>query len=162
VATVQSWLNSRLAAGDSIAKVHVMRRVLAAALTRAMREELISGNVARLATLPPDSPARQRPWSAEEARAFLRAARADPLYPALVLLLVYGLRRGEVLGLSWQGVDLEQGVIRIRQQLFRVSGRLQPGPVKTAAGRRDLPLRAASPAPRLSGRQPARHRRELA
>lgn len=140
VATVQSWLNSRLAAGDSIAKVHVMRRVLTAALTRAMREELISRNVARLATLPPDRPARQHPWSAAEARAFLRAARRDPLYPAFVLLLAYGLRRGEVLGLSWKDVDLDQGVIRIRQQLFRVGGRLRLGPVKTAAGRRDLPL----------------------
>lgn len=52
VAVVQSWLNSRLAAGDSIAKVHVMRTVLGSALTRAMREELVSRNVARLATLP--------------------------------------------------------------------------------------------------------------
>jgi integrase len=139
-ATVQSWLNGRLAAGDSVAKVQVMRRVLAAALTRAMREELISRNVARLATLPPERPARLQPWSVAEARAFLHAARRDPLYPALVLLLVYGLRRGEVLGLSWNDVDPDQEVIRIRQQLFRVSGRLQLGPVKTAAGRRDLPL----------------------
>jgi integrase len=58
----------------------------------------------------------------------------------LLLLLVYGLRRGEVLGLSWHDVDLEEGVIRIRQQLLRASGRLQLGPVKTAAGRRELPL----------------------
>lgn len=140
VATVQSWLNDRLAAGDSVAKVQVMRRVLAAALTRAMREELISRNVARLATLPPERPTRLQPWSVAEARAFLHAAHRDPLYPALVLLLVYGLRLGEVLGLSWKDVDLEHGVIRIRQQLFRVSGQLQLGPVKTAAGRRDLPL----------------------
>jgi integrase len=114
--------------------------VLAAALTRAMREELISRNVARLATLPSERPNRLQPWSAAESRAFLRAARSDPLYPALVLLLVYGLRRGEVLGLNWRDVNLDFGVIRIRQQLFRVSGRLQLGPVKTAAGRSDLPL----------------------
>ena len=84
MATVQSWLNSRLAAGDSIAKVHVMRTVLAAALTRAMREELVPRNVARLATLPAERPARQQPWSASEARAFLHAARGNPLYPAFV------------------------------------------------------------------------------
>ncbi len=100
VAVVQSWLNSRLAAGDSIAKVHVMRTVLGAALTRAMREELVSRNVARLVTLPPNRPARQQPWSPNEALAFLQAARGDRLYPAFVLLLAYGLRRGEVLGLS--------------------------------------------------------------
>jgi integrase len=137
---VQSWLNGRLAAGDSIAKVHVMRTVLGSALTRAMREELVSRNIARLVTLPPDRPARQRPWSASEALAFLQAARGDPLYPAFVLLLLYGLRRGEVLGLSWRDVDLDHGVLRIHQQLLRARGRLQLGPVKTSAGRRELPL----------------------
>ena len=35
---------------------------------------------------------------------------------------------------------LEHGVVRIRQQLLRAGGRLQLGPVKTDAGRRDLPL----------------------
>jgi integrase len=62
------------------------------------------------------------------------------LYPAFVLLLVYGLRRGEVLGLSWRDVDLEHDVVHVRQQLQRVRGRLRLGPVKTNAGRRDLPL----------------------
>ena len=131
VAVVQSWLNGRLAAGDSIAKVHVMRTVLGSALTRAMREELVSRNVARLVSLPPERPARQQPWSASEALAFLQAARGDPLYPAFVLLLIYGLRRGEVLGLSWRDVDLEHRVLRIHQQLLRARGRLQLGPVKT-------------------------------
>jgi integrase len=105
-----------------------------------MREELVSRNVARLAALPPNHPVREQPWSVSEALAFLRAARGDRLYPAFVLLLVYGLRRGEVLGLSWHDVDLDDGALRIRQQLLRAGGRLQLGPVKTNAGRRDLPL----------------------
>jgi integrase len=37
--------------------------------------------------------------------AFLRAARTDPLYPPFIFLLVYGMRRGEVLGLRWTGID---------------------------------------------------------
>jgi integrase len=114
--------------------------VLGAALTRAMREELIQRNVARLATLPQASLARNRPWSADEARRFLTAARPDPLYPAFVLLLVYGLRRGEVLGLSWSDVDFEASTLRIRQQLLRANHVLYIGPVKTSAGRRNLPL----------------------
>lgn len=56
VSTVQTFLNGRLHEGDSVAKVHVMRATLSAALTRAMREELVSRNVARLATLPPAEP----------------------------------------------------------------------------------------------------------
>lgn len=58
-----------------------------------------------------------------------------------MLLLLYGLRRGEVLGLRWTDADSEYGVIRIRQQISRVDdGELRVGPVKTSAGRRDLPL----------------------
>jgi hypothetical protein len=51
-----------------------------------------------------------------------------------VVLLLYGLRRGEVLA-DEQGAEL-----RIRQHIQRVHGQLQIGPVKSAAGRRDLPL----------------------
>jgi hypothetical protein len=44
-----------------------------------------------------------------------------------------------VLGLRWADVDLEAGVIRIRQQLQRVGGALRTGPVKTRGGNRDRP-----------------------
>ena len=72
--------------------------------------------------------------------AFLRAARSDPLYPAFVLLILYGMRRGEVLGLRWQDIDLEAGKFRIRQQIQHIHGSLRNGPVKTRAGNRDLPI----------------------
>ena len=80
------------------------------------------------------------PWNVAEARAFLDAAKNDPLYPAFVLLLLYGLRRGEVLGLRWRDIDEDDGEIRVRQQVQRINGELRLYPVKTAAGRRDLPL----------------------
>jgi integrase len=140
VAEVQAFFNDQLRAGHSIAKVHAMRMVLAAALTRAMRDELIFTNSARLATLPTAPPARNRPWSADEARRFLDAASNDPLYPAFVLLLVYGLRRGEVLGLSWEDVDLEEDLIHVDWQLQRMNGKLTRTQVKTDAGQRILPL----------------------
>jgi integrase len=80
------------------------------------------------------------PWSADEARTFLAAAADDPLYPAFLLLLLYGLRRGEVLGLRWVDVDQENNEIHIRQQIHRANGELRIGPVMTSAGRRDLSL----------------------
>ena len=68
------------------------------------------------------------------------AAATDPLYPAFVLLVLYGMRRGEVLGLRWQDVDVDAGLIQVRQQVQRIQGELYIGPVKTRAGNRDLPL----------------------
>ena len=140
VATVQAFFNVRLAAGDSVAKVQVMRVVLGAALTRAMREELVPRNVARLATLPAAPSRDRRPWSPGEAGQFLQAARCNPLYAAFVFLLIYGLRRGEVLGLSWNDIDHDQGVIYVRRQIVRVGGQLHLGSVNTSAGVRELPL----------------------
>ena len=140
VPIVQAFLNGKLAEGQSNRNVHMMRQVLSAALTRAVREELITRNVAHLIELPPWEPGDVRPWSSEEALAFLGAARTDPLYPAFVLLMLYGMRRGEVLGLRWADVDLDAGRLAIRQQLQRVHGELRTGPVKTRAGSRDLPI----------------------
>jgi len=39
-----------------------------------------------------------------------------------VLLLLYGLRRGEALGLRWQDIDIEAQIIHIRQQIHRSQG----------------------------------------
>ena len=38
-----------------------------------------------------------------------RATDDDPLYAAYVLILVNGLRKGEVLGLTWPSIDLDSG-----------------------------------------------------
>jgi integrase len=140
VISVQQFFSERLEKGDSVRKVQVMRTVLSAALTRAVREELIVRNVARLVELPEWQAGAIRPWTADEARHFLAASDSDPLHAAFVLLILYGLRRGEVLGLRWADIDFDGQAIRVRQQLQRVSGELHLGPVKTRAGHRDLPL----------------------
>ena len=133
VVAVQRFLNGKLREiepGESIRLVHVLRQVLSSALSRAVREELVSRNVARLVELPPWEPAEVFPWSAAEALAFLAAARSDPLYPAFAFMLLYGMRRGEVLGLRWS--DIEDDTIRVQQQLQHASrasccsGRLRP------------------------------------
>lgn len=128
---------------DSVRKVQVMRTVLSAALTRAVREELISHNVARLVELPEWRPEKVRPWTVDEARQFLATCKPDPLYAAFVLLLLYGLRRGEVLGIRWQGIDFGAGVIHIEQQVQRVGGELHVGPVKPMPGTVRFPARDA-------------------
>jgi integrase len=109
--------------------VQAARNTLRAALNHAKdSEELVSRNVAALAKVPSPPKRRRRGsvWSVEEASRFLATAREDrdPLYAAYVLILVNGLRRGEVLGLTWPSVDLDGGEIEIGWQLQRVRGEL--------------------------------------
>jgi len=140
VPMVQSFLNQKISERHSVRKVQIIRTVLSSALSRAVREELVGRNVARLVELPEWQKGEIHPWSANEARQFLDTARMSPLYPAFLLLLLYGMRRGEVLGIRWRDIDFTAAEIHIRQQLQRVGRTLIQGEVKTKAGRRDLPL----------------------
>jgi integrase len=78
-----------------------LRTVLRSALSTAISDELIDKNVAALVKVPRLRPRKVVAWSSDEARRFLESARADddPLYAAYVLVL--GLRKGEVMGLTW-------------------------------------------------------------
>jgi integrase len=141
VPIVQAFLNAKIADGCTLPLLQVIKKVLSSALTNAMREERVTRNVARLAILPTYyTPERGEPWSAQEAGSFLRSAIDEPLYAAFVLLLFYGMRRGEVLGLTWDSLDFARGTIRVRQQLQRADGKLELSPLKTKASRRPLPL----------------------
>src|SRR5262249_9803415 len=54
--------------------------------------------------------------------------------------LAIGLRPGEALGLRWQDVDLEAGVLRVQFALQRIEGRLELDELKTRRSRRSLAL----------------------
>ncbi len=82
-------------------------RTLRNALNRAIREEILTRNVALLVDMPKVSKGKAKPWDAREAVTFLRSARAHRFYAACVLVLVLGLRRSELLGLRWQDIDFE-------------------------------------------------------
>ncbi|WP_174186421.1 tyrosine-type recombinase/integrase [Nocardia barduliensis] len=142
VPMLQQLLNQELASGKSVRTVRLIRTILSAALTRAMREELVTRNVARLVELEQSHRKEIILWTVEEGSRFLKHAQSHPLFAAFLMLGLYGMRRGEVLGLRWTDIDWDRGVIRIRQQLQQIGNHLEVGPVKTNAGQRDLPLLA--------------------
>ncbi|MBW4703676.1 site-specific integrase [Micromonospora sp. RL09-050-HVF-A] len=119
-----------------------IRGVLRSALNHAATEELVTRNAAALVKLPPVRRRRGRAWTSDEARRFLESARADrdPLYAAYVLILVLGLRKGEVLGLTGDAVDLAAGELSIGWQLQRVGGQLLHRETKTHTSDATLPL----------------------
>jgi integrase len=126
--------------GRSVANV---RDCLRAALSHACDvDQLISRNPAALVKLPRVRRRRGRAWTSDEARAFLESARVDddPLYAAFVLILVLGLRRGEVLGLMWDDIDLDRAELRVNRQLQRVRGTLYLRETKTETSEATLPL----------------------
>jgi integrase len=121
-----------------------LRATLRAALAQAATEELVSKNLATLLKLPKGRKRAGKRWESEEARRFLEAVRRgnDPLYAAYVLILVLGLRKGEVLGLGWDDLDLNAGTLTINWQLQRIGGELVRRKTKTEESDATLPLPA--------------------
>lgn len=120
-----------------------IRTTLRAAWNHAHRTEEVDGsNPVDGVELVAPRRGRHAWWSSEEASSFLQRAREqDPnLYAAYVLILVLGLRRGEVLGLTWKAVDLKAGELTVERQLQRIRGELLLRPTKTPASMATLPL----------------------
>jgi integrase len=99
-----------------------IRRVLRAALSQAILDGYATSNAAKSVRLPTIRTHKRKAWTSDEARRFLESARADGdrLYPAYVLVLVLGLRKGELLGLGWDDLDLDAGTVAIDWQIQRV------------------------------------------
>jgi integrase len=77
-----------------------------------------------------------------QAKATLKAAASRRLGALYVLALFLGLRRGELLGLRWQDVDLDEARLEVVQTLQRVGGSLRLVPPKTKDSARTVPLPA--------------------
>lgn len=99
-----------------------MKYMLHVALDQACYDKLITSNPIDGVRLPvPDGP-EQRVLRSEEKERICAHAAAIHTLPAqgVILLLTCGLRRGELLGLQWQDVDLQKGIIKIRHTLSRL------------------------------------------
>jgi integrase len=79
-------------------------------------------------------------WTEAEARKFLGAVRDDRLFALWALYLTRGPRRGELAGLRWDLVDLDEGFMWIRRTRVLVGGHAQDSTPKTDAGVRRIGL----------------------
>lgn len=109
---------------------------LSTALTAAVRAGVIKDNpLPGIRISRTEEKFTARPWTADEARAFLehRRRNGDPLYHVWHLALATGLRRGELHGLQWHDIDLDAGVLQVRRQRVDVSGTIHEGAPKTSS-----------------------------
>lgn len=130
-------------AGGPLAPVTVHRigSVLRQALEEAVDLGLLARNPARV-KLPPPRPQPKRVLTVAEIGRVLREARDSYLHTLILLGVATGARRGELLALRWEDVDLDTGAVWIRRSLVEVGGAVGAKEPKTAAGTRTLVLPA--------------------
>ncbi len=129
------------ATGKSATTTHHLHAVLHKAFKSAVRWGLVDVNPADLVDAPRVVHHELEVLSPADIRRFLEVARGDRLEALYVLALTAGLRRGELLALKWQDVDLAAGSLSVNRTLLRVPrGGLQMGSPKTSSSKRTIIL----------------------
>lgn len=138
---VQRLYNEKTASGLAPATVRKIHQVLHGALKQAVKNQLVVRNVSEATTLPKLQQTREvRALTLEEQQEFLKALEGHRLATAFKVLLGTGLRRGELLALTWKDIDLANATLTVRQSLVRVKGQLLFQEPKTKTSKRTIPL----------------------
>ncbi len=120
-AVIENWMNELRKQGLGDRTVNSARTVLSGVLGYAHQSGILNRNPTSLV-----SPHRrkrgektqvQEPWTSEEIDHALTAVHNTKFDLFTHLGALYGLRRGEILGLKWSDIDLENGIINIRRTL---------------------------------------------
>jgi integrase len=119
------------------ATIGVHHAILHGAFRAALKANLVSRNVAALATNKPKVGSHEdvldHVWTADEASTFLATAKQAGPQPAAfyALLLDSGCRKGEAAALAWSDLDLASGKLTIRRTLLKGGRDPVFGPTKT-------------------------------
>jgi len=119
--------------------INLALTLLSSVLEDAVRQGSLSRNVAKMVEHPRQTRKDMQTWTAEQAGAFLEAV-TDHRMSAAWQLSLYGLRRGEVLGLTWGDIDRSAQTLTVRRARVEVGGAVVEGEPKTERGKRTLPL----------------------
>lgn len=128
--------------GLSAKTVRNLHQIISSAMTLAKEQKLISTSPAEGCALPKLEHREMKTLPAEQLQSFLREARESGVFELYYLELATGVRRGELLGLKWEDIDLERGDLRVRRQIARIDGEVVEAPLKTKNAYRTLPLAA--------------------
>lgn len=128
--------------GLSAKTVRNINQVISSAMDFARNQKLISSNPTDGCALPKLEHKEMKTLPVEQLTSFLREAKESGVFELYYIELATGLRRGELLGLKWEDIDLAQGSLRVQRQIARINGEVIEGPLKTKNAYRTLPLSA--------------------
>ena len=141
-AKITAFFASRKYAPATCRKVYI---VLQSIFARAVEQGFLRETPCTKAViLPKNTQKEKKPFLTEEQAKELLQMVSDPTqFNRIIKVLLYtGMRSGECLGLRWQDIDLEKGLLHIENTLTEVGGQKWLQPPKTKNSKRFLRLSA--------------------
>ena len=135
---LQTLYSQKLESGLSKRTVQFIHSILHKTLDQAMKWGLVPRNVSDLVEAP--SPKRRPPtiFDSNQVNTFLNSVKEHRYYPIYVLAIYCGFREGEVLGIHFEDIDLEKGMINVRHAVQALKGGIVITEPKTESSRRSV------------------------
>ena len=150
---IQSLINAKQKAGErkdgregalATSSVLKMKIIISASLKQAVRNHLIPFNPADAVTPPKMTRKEMRVLTPEEQDKFMTVLKGHRLEALFKLALATGMRKGELLALTWDSINFEDNTISISKSANRVRDKetmktsIVVGGPKSKAGYRDI------------------------
>ena len=108
-----------------------IHQIFSSALKLAQKQRILLTNPAEGCAPPKVERKEMKILPVEQLQSFLQEARESGVFELYYLELATGLRRGELLGLNWENIDLERGDFQVKRQVSRGNGEEVEAPLKT-------------------------------
>src|SRR5215469_11834621 len=138
---VQNFYAKKRKDGLSSKTVHEIHGVLRLALKHAVRWNYVSRNVCDLLDSPRVVSREGTPLTLEQAKKLLEGIRGHRLEAVLMMAVITGMRKGEIIALRWSDIDLDRHILRVLHTVDYIPGYgyVENEP-KTQAGKRTIDL----------------------
>jgi integrase len=152
---IQKLLNDKMEKGGraddkgdylSPATVIKIKVVINASLKQAVKNKLIPFNPTEAVTPPKQVRKEIRIMTVDDQKKFMSALKGHRLEALFTLALATGMRKGELMALTWDCVDFENMSIKVTKSASRVRDphtrvtSIETGSTKTASGIRQVPI----------------------
>ena len=120
--------------------IHHIHRILSNALESGAKIGDIQRNIAK-AVDPASVPKHEmKYWSMEVVHGFLENTQKESHFISFYIALFTGMRQGEILGLKWDCVDLENKAIYVHRSLKRKKGKYEIADLKNNSSYRSISI----------------------
>lgn len=152
---IQRFYNALDLSPKTIKNIH---SILHSALQQAVENKLLIANPTNACKLPKIEKYEIKPLEPQEIAVLLQEASADDYANLFTVAVFTGMRQGELLGLTWENVDFDNGTITVKQQLQCKDGVYFLQTPKNGKGRIIIPAQVAMDALQDEKEKQARNR----
>jgi len=128
--------------GLSAKTVRNIHQMISSACGFAVNQKLLASNPASACALPRIERKEMKTIPPDKLTSFFDEAKESGVFELYYIDLLTGLRRGELLGLKWDDVDLKNGILHVRRQIMRQNGAVVEAPLKTKNSYRSIAIPA--------------------